>query len=346
MMSIPSFRSAILVHELVTGGGWSAAPPPVFADEALAILRALLADLRQWGRFPVVTTRDTRLSDVTLAADLVVDLDAREYPGRLVEVARQCRGVLLLAPEGGDMHAHVSALLADAGADLLGSTPGAIASAADKWECNRRMLAAGVPVPPTECVEPPAVADSARRLGYPVVVKPVSGAGCDGVCFVADQGRLADALGSPALRSQRRVLVQRHIDGTPASVALLVAGGRSVVLGLNHQHVRLGTPCEYLGGVACARALPDEGVLAAVARAVASVPGLRGFVGVDIVLTDAGCCVVEINPRVTTSYLGLRRALPINIAEWIWRACRQDRLPCVPSPSGAAAFSRDGADHD
>ena len=35
------------------------------------------------------------------------------------------------------------------------------------------------------------------------------------------------------------------------------------------------------------------------------VPGLKGYVGIDMVLSDDECYVIEINPRLTTSYLGL-----------------------------------------
>jgi predicted ATP-grasp superfamily ATP-dependent carboligase len=41
---------------------------------------------------------------------------------------------------------------------------------------------------------------------------------------------------------------------------------------------------------------------------------LWGYVGVDLVLADAGPIVLEINPRLTTSYCGLRDALGINPA--------------------------------
>jgi predicted ATP-grasp superfamily ATP-dependent carboligase len=53
-------------------------------------------------------------------------------------------------------------------------------------------------------------------------------------------------------------------------------------------------------------------------RAVEAMPGLRGYVGVDLVLGDAadgsGDFAIEINPRLTTSYLGLRMLAQDNLA--------------------------------
>ena len=63
-------------------------------------------------------------------------------------------------------------------------------------------------------------------------------------------------------------------------------------------------------------AVPDrDGRWARLAdRVAAAIPGLWGYVGVDLLLTPAGPVVLEINPRLTTSYCGLRAALGINTA--------------------------------
>jgi len=45
-----------------------------------------------------------------------------------------------------------------------------------------------------------------------------------------------------------------------------------------------------------------------------AIPGLWGYVGIDLVDTADGPQVIEINPRLTTSYCGLASALGINPA--------------------------------
>src|SRR5450756_2093912 len=224
MASTSPLPSAILVHEYVTGGGWPAPDlPPGLAEEALAILRALLADLRAWGRFPVVTTRDRRLRTTGLVADRVVDLDAEVYPTALLELARDCGAALVVAPEGGGALEHLSSLVLDAGVCLLGSLPSAVAVAADKWECHRRFAQAGLPTPETARVAPAAAVAAATRLGYPVVVKPLDGAGCRRAAPRRASFVARPTPSQPALRGSASVLVQRYVEGTAASVSLLVA---------------------------------------------------------------------------------------------------------------------------
>jgi tyramine---L-glutamate ligase len=337
--------SAILVHEYVTGGGWPAPDlPPALAAEALALLKAVLADLRAWGEFPVVTTRDRRLHGAPLAADRVVDLDAEVYPTRVLELALECGAALVIAPEGGGVLERLTALVSGAGVCLLGSLPEAVAVAGDKWECYRRFSAAGLPTPRTTRVAPSAASMAAARLGYPVVVKPLDGAACDGVSLASDEDALERALRLPGLHGAESILVQEYASGSAASVSLLVADGSSTVLSLNEQRVRPGVPFAYDGGIASwphpRRAEASE----LGQRAAALVPGLRGYVGVDLILGEETCWLIEINPRLTTSYVGLRRVAGLNMAEAIWRACRDGSLPASVAVPSLAAFGKEWVD--
>jgi predicted ATP-grasp superfamily ATP-dependent carboligase len=54
------------------------------------------------------------------------------------------------------------------------------------------------------------------------------------------------------------------------------------------------------------------------ARQIARVlPGLAGYIGVDVMVGENGLRVLEVNPRLTTSYAGLEQAIGRNPAELI-----------------------------
>jgi predicted ATP-grasp superfamily ATP-dependent carboligase len=54
-------------------------------------------------------------------------------------------------------------------------------------------------------------------------------------------------------------------------------------------------------------------------------PTAHGYVGIDVLLgrdpTGSGDLVVEVNPRLTTSYIGYRAACQTNLAEAMLAVC-------------------------
>jgi predicted ATP-grasp superfamily ATP-dependent carboligase len=67
---------------------------------------------------------------------------------------------------------------------------------------------------------------------------------------------------------------------------------------------------------------------------------LWGYVGVDLVLTGDGPVVLEINPRLTTSYCALRPALGLNTAALVLDLLKGAPLPAVGVVAGMTAEVR------
>ena len=42
---------------------------------------------------------------------------------------------------------------------------------------------------------------------------------------------------------------------------------------------------------------------------------MKGYVGIDLILTDHDVVALEINPRLTTSYIGIRNVIKLNLAQ-------------------------------
>src|SRR5207237_10692235 len=113
----------------------------------------------------------------------------------------------------------------------------------------------------------------------------------------------------------------RSGPGRPSGVPFLTGPQRTGTLCPAEQILSEDGPFRYLGG---RLPLPPELARRAAdvaRRAVDAVAGLAGYVGVDVVLGDAADgsrdCVIEINPRLTTSYVGLRTMTDGNLMGWL-----------------------------
>lgn len=113
-------------------------------------------------------------------------------------------------------------------ASITGRTSLIAAELAKDKQATRQVLeAAGLPVPAGQVVRTAAEAVAvARRLGLPVVVKPLDGHQGKGVTTdLSDEALVADAFALAACES-RRVIVERHLAGR--DYRLLVVNGRFV----------------------------------------------------------------------------------------------------------------------
>lgn len=339
----------ILVHEYVSGGGLSGqAVPASLAREGLAMLTALVEDLAAIRAHQIVATADPRFPFPTPSGVQVATLS----PGgeaTFDTLVASADAVWLVAPETNRCLEGLAAKVERAGKTLLGSGAMAIRRASDKTRLPRLLARLGIRHPETRVLQPGADGGRAgREVGYPLVVKPARGAGCDGVCLARSEREMRDAIDAArCARGSESLLLQRYVTGTPASVSLLADGQRAVVLMVNAQAVHASTLFSYRGGQT-----PLDHPLAEKAgenaqRTCEALPGLRGYIGVDLVLTDSEAVVIEVNPRLTTAYLGVRSALggstgnEGNVAAMALVACA-GALPLPPAARRSVHFTAAG----
>jgi predicted ATP-grasp superfamily ATP-dependent carboligase len=180
-----------------------------------------------------------------------------------------------------------------------------------------------------------------RDFSYPAVWKPLDGAGSQGIVFVPKP----DAPRLPPSRQRGRL--ERFCPGVPASVAFLCGpDGLRLALPACRQRLSDDGRFRYLGGEVPLP--PDLASRAATVaeRAVSVLPGALGYLGVDLVLgraaDGADDVVIEINPRLTTSYIGLRAAVAENLAQAMRQAAAGIALPPRFTVHRAVEFDADG----
>jgi predicted ATP-grasp superfamily ATP-dependent carboligase len=299
----------IFVYEHVTGGGLDGeALPPGLAREADLMVRTLIGELASCPEVECLTSRDPRLPPVAGAESIGwhAGETARERFRRGTALAG---AVWPTAPESGGVLADLATEVEAQGRLLLGCRPAAVRIASSKRATTDLLQRAGIPAVPTF-----ARAEEVPPFPGRWVTKPDDGAGAEATHIVTDWREARNRLAAATLP----LVAQPWLEGDPMSLSLLCDAGRSRLLSCNRQRIAETSRAVSLAGIEVNVAVEHEARLTTLARRIATaLPGLWGYVGVDFIWTSAGPVVLEVNPRLTTSYCGLGRARGINVAAMV-----------------------------
>ena len=282
-------------------------------------------ELRRAGR----ALRDAAAADLEAAApiDLRILGVGPRPEARLRRALAGADGALIIAPESGGILHRLVRVVERAGVPHLGPGSRSVRLAGDKGACARCLSRAGVPVPVGSTlrargaagVSATRIAARLRRRRYPFVLKPADGCGSQGLTVVRRETEVPRAIRRARRATATGLLRAEDLArGRPASVSFLVRDGARdardvLLLSLNRQRLAGRAALRYLGG---RTPWNPRGAAAAIAAARAAVLAvqrasgdLRGYVGVDVVVGRRGPRVIEVNPRLTTSWLGVRRVV-------------------------------------
>jgi predicted ATP-grasp superfamily ATP-dependent carboligase len=268
----------ILVYEHVMASG--IATPPSLVVEARAM-------------------RDAVTADFAALAGCRVVLDPNEAHDAALLIAPETDGVLQRIVEQHERR----------GTSLLSPPSSFCAWAADKTRAAETLIAARVPMPKGVRLGP----GNAWPRGFPLpaVLKPNDGCGSQGII-------LQEADAEIALDNHCCHRLEQFVSGRAVSIALLRGPAGVFPLPTCSQRLTHDGSFAYLGGM-CPLAPPLAARAQNLAlRAAAVMPPWQGYIGLDLVLgaADDGAedFVIEVNPRLTTSYVGLRALATTNLA--------------------------------
>lgn len=275
------------------------------------MLAALAADFSRLPGVTVDVLRDERYRAFEFPGCQVHEVRCADDERQAIDgICALADWTILIAPEfDGILHARCRAV-EKAGGRLLSPASKLVALASDKQATAEHLARHSVRVPHGVALE--AGEELPGDFAYPAVLKPRDGAGSQGICLI--QSSAAD--GS---RADWPARLEEFCPGVAASVAVLCGPGLVVPLAPCRQLLDFERGFAYLGG-----ALPLSPELARRAsqlavQAVRTLSGPLGYLGIDLVLgaDETGDCdvVIEINPRLTTSYVGLRALCRGNLAE-------------------------------
>jgi predicted ATP-grasp superfamily ATP-dependent carboligase len=163
----------------------------------------------------------------------------------------------------------------------------------------------GIPTPRTKLIKHLLHPVSVDRDG-PIVVKRRFGTGAESTRMIGD----LQSLTIEELKRQKFIL-QPYLPGQPMSASFLVdVAGHLTLLAVGRQRIEIDPDgaISYQGGTILSEIDEAPAVVVEAVRSVIQTSDARfqGFVGVDYLDDpEIGINVLEINPRPTTSYVGL-----------------------------------------
>jgi predicted ATP-grasp superfamily ATP-dependent carboligase len=333
----------VFAYEYTCAHAGTEAIPASLQVEGWTMLSAILEDLCRLPDIDAITLlHDYHPKRAVHRPYTVVFADDEERAFR--KLARSADFSLVIAPEFDDILLTRCRWVEDEGSRLLGPLPGAVQLTGDKYSCAEHLRYHDVPTPECYLLSP---GQSPRELKFPAVLKPRHGAGSQATFVISCQKDLQNAVRGRDLAAEAQdSILQLYVRGQPASVAFILGPNQRVSLLAGAQILSSCGRLRYLGGaLPLSPPLADRAVCLA-ERAVTSIPGLLGYVGVDLVLGDAVDAsedwVIEINPRLTTSYIGLRALAKTNLAGIILRAATGADIASPEWRPGSVRFYADG----
>lgn len=305
----------ILIIEYITGGGCINEPlPGSLALEGNTMLMALVNDLAALEPVEqIIVPRDSRLAcPDTQAQCTPIEwrwVNSAEQRDCVWDRAMlQCDAVWPIAPETGGILESVCIDIQRAGKILFNSPPRAVRLAASKKATAKQLEQHGIAVVPTFSLGP-----FDGEFLPPWVIKPDDGVGCEGSRVVDNQAEL-----SKLKESAADLVIQPYLDGETVSLSVLFDRGNAQLLSCNRQYIRRSNGQFSLSGCLVNGVDDATGRFQRLAERIAKAcPDLWGYAGIDLILNAGEPLVLEINPRLTTSYAGLREAAGINPAEMV-----------------------------
>jgi len=238
----------------------------------------------------------------------------------VLNVVKATRPKGIIVQFGGQTPLNLAAGLARAGAPLIGTSVESIDRAEDRELFAKLIRELGLRQPDNGVARSPAEAfEVARRIGYPVLVRPSYVLGGRAMEIVYDDAALDQYMQNAVQASpERPVLVDKFLEeAIEVDVDAISDGERVVIAGVMEHIEEAGV---HSGDSTCVlpphtldRSVQEE--IKAATRAMAQALGVIGLMNVQFAVKGDKVYVLEVNPRASRTVPFVAKAIGVPLAK-------------------------------
>ena len=332
------FHQDLFIFEFVSGGGFSQLeiPSSLFC-EGYAMLRTIIEDFKKLG-FHITTLLDSRIEFLSpyMKADIIKSVGLKEdYLEKYIDCVRDSNYCFVIAPEFSNILYNLTKIVKKNNKKLLSIDLIGVELGASKLETYKFFLANKMNTPKSynipfngNVLDLDFILQKFDQINSSIVIKPNDGVGSELIFYFEKKNDILHFFenSNKKFDTDRKFLLQEYIEGDPMSVSIIndqphekrVENGPKI-LSINAQNLQITDPTMdsgYFGGSTPVDQFEQlkskiENILKWV-----DLSAFKGYFGIDLVKkTDNSLSFIEINPRLTTSYVGIRNILGFNPME-------------------------------
>jgi len=332
------FHQKIFIFEFVSGGGFNQVeiPSSLFC-EGYAMLRTIIEDFKNLG-FQITTLLDSRIKFLShyLKADIIKSVELEEdYLKKYTTCVRNSDYCFVIAPEFSSVLYNLTKIVKKNKKKLLSIDLNGVKLGASKLETYKFFIANEINTPKSynipfngSFLDLDFILQKFDQINSSIVIKPDDGVGSELIFYFEKKDEILHFFESSnkIKDTNRKYILQEYIEGDPMSVSIIndqpleksVENGPKI-LSINAQNLQITDPTmdsAYFGG---STPVDQFGQLKAQIENIlkgVDLSAFKGYFGIDFVKkTDNSLSFIEINPRLTTSYVGIRNVLEFNPIE-------------------------------
>ncbi len=238
----------------------------------------------------------------------------------VLNIVEREKPIGIIVQLGGQTPLNISVALRDAGVNILGTSAESIDRAEDRDKFKTLLSKVGLSQPPNGIAfDIESAKEIARRIGYPVLIRPSYVLGGRAMEIVYDDGALEKYMREAVDISEKRpVLIDKFLeDAIEVDVDLISDGKISVIGGIlehiEYAGVHSGDSAMVLPAHSLGKAIIDK--IREATYSLARELEIVGLMNVQFAVKDGQIFVLEVNPRASRTIPFISKAIGVPLAK-------------------------------